>query len=172
MEKKDYQQIFETHRDKIWRFAMRILEDKLLAEDVMQDVLIRCWKHENELAGMDNPGAWMMRVTRNLCIDKIRKMRKVNIVEIDNAYSAQSENPTPLKSMVISDLMDSLKKLIDELPSKQKMVFHLREIEGMAYQEIGEILDMTLADVKVNLHRARKKIQLQLTKVDSYGLSE
>lgn len=171
MQTESFQQIFNKEREKIYRFALRILEDPLIAEDVRQEVLVKCWKHEKELQVMDNPAAWMMRVTRNLCIDKLRKIKRKAHVDLEEAHGLAGEEPHPGRSTEISDLMTTLKTILETFPEKQKMVFHLREIEGMAYKEIGEILEMNLDDVKVNLHRARKKMQYQLSKVDSYGLS-
>lgn len=171
MQKESFQQIFNREREKIYRFALRILADPLKAEDVRQEVLVKCWKHEKELQDMDNPAAWMIRVTRNLCIDKLRKIKRKAYVDLDEAHGVVGEDPHPGRSTEISDLMSTLKTILETFPEKQKMVFHLREIEGMAYKEIGEILRMSLDDVKVNLHRARKKMQHQLSMVDSYGLS-
>ena len=171
MQREEFQEIFDRERDKTYRFALRILNDPVKAEDVMQDLLVKCWKHEKELMDMENPAAWMMRVTRNLCIDTIRKVKRKNTFDLDHAATLTEQDPTPGQSTVVSDLMEKLKAILNTFPEKQKMVFHLREIEGLAYKEISDVLELSLDEVKVTLHRARKKMQKQLLMVDSYGIS-
>ena len=68
--------------------------------------------------------------------------------------------------------MQILREMLETLPSKQKMVFHLREIEGMQYKEIADTLDLTNDEVKINLFRARQKMKEKLLRIDSYGLSK
>jgi RNA polymerase sigma-70 factor (ECF subfamily) len=120
---------------------------------------------------MANPGAWMMRVTKNLCIDKIRTQRTTTDLEAVS-YSVQAHDPVPDRAAEMSDLMKILKETVDTLPPKQKLVFHLREIEGMQYKEISEILNITVDEVKINLFRARQKVKEKLLRTESYGLSK
>jgi RNA polymerase sigma-70 factor (ECF subfamily) len=113
----------------------------------------------------------MMRVTKNLCIDKIRARRST--ADLDAvSFSIESHDPAPDRETESGDLMAILKEMLETLPPKQKMVFHLREMEGLQYKEISDILDITGDEVKINLFRARQKIKEKLLKIDSYGLSK
>ncbi len=62
-------------------------------------------------------------------------------------------------------------KVIETLPQKQKEIYHLREIEEMTYQEIAEILSISLAEVKIGIFRTRKKIRDNINKIEAYGLA-
>ena len=165
-----YETLFREYHDRLFRLARRIVGDSALAQDVVQEVHIKCWKHRDKLESLSNPGAWMMRVTRNLSIDKIRSRKQTT--ELDSvAYSAPSSNATPDHSAEMANMMEILKEAVKTLPEKQQAIFQLREIEGLQYKEIGEALEISVDEVKVNLFRARKKIRQSLISANNYGLS-
>jgi RNA polymerase sigma-70 factor (ECF subfamily) len=112
-----------------------------------------------------------MRVTKNLCIDKIRAQKSTTDLDAV-AYTVRSHDPKPDNAAEVSDLMKVLHEMMETLPPKQKLVFHLREIEGMQYKEISEVLNITVDEVKINLFRARQKIKDKLISIESYGLSK
>lgn len=169
MQAEDFQQLFFRNQDRLYRFALRIVRDTAVAEDVVQEVLIKCWKSNEKISELQNPDAWLLRVTKNLAIDKIRAS-KYQTTDLEHAKELKDRGPDPGRQTVNEDLMALLRKLLERLPEKQRMIFHLREIEGLAYKEICEAMGLSLQDVKVTLHRARKKIKDQLVTADSYGL--
>ena len=67
--------------------------------------------------------------------------------------------------------MSLMKQVLTTLPAKQQEVFHLREVEDMSYQDIAETCGLTESDVKVNIHRARKKVKEAMQKIDAYGIA-
>lgn len=171
MQAEKYEVLFGESKNRLYRFALRIVKDDLMAEDVVQEVHVKCWQNKDAVESMTNPAAWMMRVTKNLCIDKIRAQRATTDLDAVS-YSVQSYDPVPDRAAEVSDLMQVLRGMLDTLPPKQKLVFHLREIEGMQYKEISEILNITVDEVKINLFRARQKVKEKLTSIESYGLSK
>jgi RNA polymerase sigma-70 factor (ECF subfamily) len=171
MRTEKYETLFGEYKDRLYRFALRIVKDDLLAEDVVQEVHVKCWQNKDTVEAMSNPGAWMMRVTKNLCIDKIRAQRSTTDLDAV-AYSVKAHDPVPDKITEMGDLMNVLRATLEDLPPKQKLVFHLREIEGMQYKEISDVLSITVDEVKINLFRARQKVKEKLIKVESYGLSK
>ncbi len=120
------------------------------------------------LGEIKNHEAWVMRITRNQCLDWVKMNRFTLLPE-------EHENkPDQLKAdhnMLMEDQQMWLDKVLNGIPEKQQEVFHLREIDGMSYQEISEIMSLNLSDVKVNLHRARTKIRESLQKIEAYGIA-
>jgi RNA polymerase sigma-70 factor (ECF subfamily) len=171
MQTEKYEVLFGEFKNKLYRFALRIMKDELLAEDVVQEVHVKCWQNRESVENIANPGAWMMRVTKNLCIDKIRAQKSTTDLDAV-AYTVRSHDPKPDNAAEVSDLMKVLHEMMETLPPKQKLVFHLREIEGMQYKEISEVLNITVDEVKINLFRARQKIKDKLISIESYGLSK
>lgn len=170
MQQTTYETLFREYQDRIYRVARRMLSDDALAQDVVQEVHIKCWKNREGLAEMSNGGAWLMRVTKNLCIDKIRARKETS--QLDSvAYAAPASGPTPYQTAEVQNMMAILKETLNTLPEKQKLIFHLREMEGLQYKEIAEVVDVTVDEVKVNLFRARNKIREKLISASNYGLS-
>lgn len=120
------------------------------------------------LQKVDNTEAWAMRITRNQCFDWV-KTNRFTILPRE-----QEEEPDQVKAdhdTLMGDQQKWLALVLETLPQKQQEVFHLREIDGMTYQEISEILSLNLSEVKVNLHRARSKVRSVLQKIEAYGIA-
>ncbi|MGB3078170.1 MAG: sigma-70 family RNA polymerase sigma factor [Saprospiraceae bacterium] len=169
MNAEQYEAIFHKMKDKLYRYALRFVKDGESAEDVVQDVMYKLWQKRQEVDTIENLEAWMMVLTRNRALDILRKV-KDNQVNIDEAYSVSDQAPIPDKIMETADLMTQLNACLDQLPEKQRTVFHLREIEQMTYEEICTMTGFNLDDVKVSLFRSRKHIQRMLSKINTFGL--
>ncbi len=155
-------------KDKLYRFALRIVRDGQEAEDIVQDIMIKVWNKRESWAEWASMEAMCMRMTRNLSIDRTRgKHRK--LVEIPEGFDTPSSDATPDQTASSRDLMQKIQDLIDRLPEKQKMVIQLREIEGYTYKEIAEMLEIPLSQVKVNVHRARIFLKKEILKSSEYG---
>lgn len=149
-------------KDKLYRFAIRILANDVDAEDVVQETFVKVWQKSEQLQDIENKEAWCMTVTRNLAIDKIRARKKTDSKDIDLFHHLSDAGPTP---DVITENKESLSIVmatLDKLPDHQKQIIHLRDIEGYTYREIGEITGYSEEQVKVNLFRARQKLKIEL----------
>ncbi|HJW29207.1 MAG TPA: sigma-70 family RNA polymerase sigma factor [Saprospiraceae bacterium] len=169
MTTEQYETIFYKMRDKLYRYAMRFVRDAASAEDVVQDVMFKLWQKREEADHIDNLEAWLMVLTRNRALDVLRK-DKGDQVSVDEAFGVSDQNPLADRQMENSDLMKQLNSCLEQLPDKQRQVFHLREIEQMTYEEIAQVTGFNLDDVKVSLFRARKQIQRLLSKINTFGL--
>ena len=157
-------------KNKLFRFALRFLGNEEEAKDVVQEVLIRVWKGRDQMNEVQNWEAWCMRITKNLSLDRIRSMSRRHTHPIEEVYSVHQETPSPHESTEIKESMNRISQFIAALPEKQRQVIHLRDIEGYTYNEICEILELDMNQVKVNLFRARNAVREKLTKINAYGL--
>jgi RNA polymerase sigma-70 factor (family 1) len=156
-------------KDKLFRFALRIVGNPMEAEDVVQEVFIKLWKNKTKLDEINNLEAWCMSVTRNLSIDKVRsKFRRET--ELPEGIDWKDNNISPHKNAELSDAVARVRKLMQQLPESQRQVMELRDIEELSYQEVADALELSMEQVKVYLHRARKTIREQLIQSESYGL--
>ena len=139
------------------------------AEDVTQEVLIRTWRNIGKFK-FYAAKSWMMRTTHNLCIDYLRKNKrlKYNEIQIDEDYhdtipdSDLSGHPEKQADKIITD--ETIKSAIENLPEKLRSPFVLYELQGFKYKEISKVLDVPLNTVRVNILRARKQLQKELRK--------
>lgn len=144
-----------------------MLKNRLDADDVTQEVMIRIW---NNLDNFDLGSAksWIMKTTHNLCLDYLRR-RKVNSQReyINNEGDELTiKAPHYLSDPEITTRREMLKErinsAIEQLPDMLKEIFIMYEIQGFKYKEISEVINIPLNSVKVYLLRARKKMQEEL----------
>lgn len=136
----------------------------MVAEDVVQEVLVKVWKKKAELEAIDNLEAWCMTVTRNLSLDKLRRKKK-HMDSVDDHYDIADKNMSPYRSLQSDDTMSMIREAIEALPETQQQIVHLREIEGYSYQEIADITGYKIEKVKVYLHRARIALRAKLSNI-------
>ena len=157
-------------KNKLFRFAFRLLGSSEEAKDVVQEVFIKVWNGREQLGEIQNLEAWCMRITKNLSLDRLRQQHRQATDSIENGFQVQHSDLSPLENIEINESMKRIGDLMAALPDKQRQVMHLRDIEGYSYQEICEILEIDMSQVKVNLFRARNSVREKLQKFETYGL--
>jgi RNA polymerase sigma factor (sigma-70 family) len=143
-------------QDNLLRLAYSMLHNKEEAEDVAQEIMLRLWKRKESLNELDNLKAFALKITKNLCLDKI-KLRKKVVGEIENmAIISQNRNPEEIleTANTVATFFDILKML----PEQQQLIVHLRNVEGLSFEEIEAITELNINVIRVTLSRARKSI--------------
>ncbi|MCX8491333.1 MAG: RNA polymerase sigma factor [Cyclobacteriaceae bacterium] len=167
-------EVFETRvlptKNKLFRFAFRLLGSSEEAKDVVQEVMMKVWNGREQMGAIDNMEAWCMRITKNLSLDRLRSKERRITDSMQVGFDVRQEGMTPYEKTEIHESMQRVNELIEALPEKQRQVMHLRDIEGYSYNEICEILELDMSQVKVNLFRARNFVRERLLKVNAYGL--
>jgi RNA polymerase sigma factor (sigma-70 family) len=156
-------------KDKMYRFAQRLLKDEEEAKDIVQEAMIRVWNKREEMHTYLNMEAWCMRIVRNLSLDRI-KSKQYNSDRLDSTYNLSASGATPEQKTETDNTMENIHNFIASLPDKQRQIMQLRDIEGFSYKEIGDILNLDANNVKVNLFRARKSVRENLLNINAYGL--
>ncbi|MFD2035752.1 RNA polymerase sigma factor [Belliella marina] len=154
---------FEAHiwplKSKLYRMAYLWVKDRDVANDMLQQVFEKAWLQRNDLQKMDNPTGWMVRSLKNESLQHFRSNKRLEPlgegeIEFEDEHIEQDENIPEQLKLVFG--------FLEKLPDKQREVFQLREVEGLSYEEIAEYLEVSLDQVKVNLHRARKSLRTYL----------
>lgn len=170
MEFKAFKSQIFPFKDKLYRFALRMVKSEDEANDIVQETMIRVWNNFEKIKNIANPEAWCMTVTKNLALDTLRARKRWNLQSNEEEMLLTDVLPTPAAATEMTDTLSQIHEIISGLPTKQKQVMHLRDMEGYSYEEICEILEINLNQVKVSLHRARRSVREQLIKVEEYGL--
>ena len=144
--------------DKLFRLALSITGNRQDAEDVVQDTLLNVWKKKDEWESIDNWEAYCYRSTRNIAIDKI-SLKENQPVAWDDTYDEPDAGISAQERLEEEEHLLLLENVIRRLPEKQQTVFQLREVEDLNYKQIAEVMNISEAQVKVNLFRARQKIK-------------
>lgn len=153
-------------KDKLFRLALRICLNRQEAEDIVQDTLVKVWNMRDGWHEIQNIETFSMKVCRNLALDKVEKKERHN-VSLDETVHDRADTSQAQDSLLIRQQQyDSISRIIESLPEKQRVTVQLRDIEGKSYQEIADIMGITVADVKVNIFRARQTIKDRFLKQD------
>lgn len=152
---------FEAHiwplRGRLYRMVYLWTKDRDLAEDLLQNVFTKTVERQTELQNHPNLGGWLVKSLKNEALMHFRKANRMSGLE------GTEELPQPeSQSLESREQHQQIFGLVEQLPQKQKDVFLLREVEEMSYEEIARQLEITLDQVKINLHRARKAVREKL----------
>jgi RNA polymerase sigma factor (sigma-70 family) len=169
MDATDFKKVVFPLSGKLYHFACLLLKDKNEAEDAIQEVYLKLWKIRDSIGGFDSLEAFAMKVTRNWCLDRLKAKKPVYIEGYNAWYDRRSEDADPHRTMENKDKLNLLYALFNKLPEQQRHILQLREIEGLEFEEIGEIMDMQVNAIRVNLSRARNRIKEEMIKYESNG---
>ncbi|MBR5206176.1 MAG: RNA polymerase sigma factor [Alistipes sp.] len=164
---KIYTELITELRDTLYRLSLSILGDSAEAEDVMQDVCERAWRTRDTLAEQSYPRAYVCRMAHNLAIDRLRQLQRRPSVSIEHSAMFSNDGEAQSNNRDIAALTRSI---ISQLPEKQRLAIHLRDVEGYEFEEIGEVLGIDETSVRMNLSRARKSVRTQLIEAMNYGV--
>lgn len=145
--------------DKLFRLALRITMVREDAEDMVQEALLRVWRTMQQGEEIENVEAFAVTACRNLCLDLMEKRQHRDTLFDPEQHESLASDPSPHEQMEAAEKYESISRLINQLPEKQKTAIQLRDIEGHSYRDIAQIMNISESDVKVNIHRARQTIK-------------
>ncbi|MFO7924724.1 MAG: RNA polymerase sigma factor [Bacteroidales bacterium] len=156
-------------KNKLYRFAYRMLDDSDEAQDAVQEVFIKLWNNRNRLAALNSAEAFSIKIMKNHCLDRIKARRTVSIEQTKSLFFEADEETGVEKQVELKDSLKYIRRLISALPEQQKMIIQLRDIEGYEFDEIEQALDISVNTIRVNLSRARKSIRDNYIKAVNNG---
>lgn len=157
-------------KDKMFRLALRITLNRAEAEDVTQDILLRVWEQRESLGELRSLEAYVLTAVRNLALDRVAKTDNANVSLDDVQTDALDSAPRPDEDMEQQESLKRVREIMSGLPEAQRTALQLREIEGHSYRETADIMNVSEANVKVLIFRARQAVKNQIDKIENYGL--
>lgn len=177
---KDYsafEEIVERYSPKAMRLALKITKNRDDAQDVLQDTFVSVYKNINSFRGDSAISSWIYRICTNFALMKLRSKK------IDNQSDSIDENPNmdidkltehshseddwsqkADKILLRKELREKLDQAIDKLPDEYRIVFIMKDVDGMSNEEISKDLNLTIPAVKSRLHRARLFLRKEISK--------
>ena len=160
---------YQSHVDKVLYHLAPDWQDRA---DLAQEVWIRVYRNIKRLNEPEKFRGWLSRIATNLFYDELRKRKRVAhplsldaprmLEDGEMDWEIASADPGPDEELTTVEFYDQLREAIADLPEVFRTTIVLREIEGMAYEEIAEITGVSLGTVKSRIARARQRLQFQL----------
>jgi RNA polymerase sigma factor (sigma-70 family) len=151
-------QLYKQYSNAMYSATVRMLGNNEDAEDALQDAFVNAFKHLKKFDGRVTFGAWLKRITINVCLNKLRK-KQLKWLELDFDIPDQKEE----EEFKIDS--EALNAAIEKLPSGCKTVFTLKAFEGYKHEEIAQHLNISLSTSKSQFVRAKKLLNFSLKKL-------
>ena len=164
-----FESAVQRHQRKVFTFARYLLSNREEAEDVTQEVLVRLWNHLDAVAP-ERLGGWLLKVTRNLCYDRMRTLRSAGrflsaTPSASDMEDVPARQPDPEILAGSSQIGRRIVEAMGQLSEPQRSAVILREVQGLSYREIADALELTESTVRVTLHRGRRALRQRLEEV-------
>ena len=169
-----FDKLAALYQKKIYALSFNLTRNAMDAEDVTQEVLLTLFKKIHTFQGRSAFSSWVYRITVNTAYMKLRSKKKEKSISIEELYPAfsgagfqqekiqdWSEHTESL--LFANETRETIQKAVDLLPDKEKVVFLLRDVEGLSTEEVSEVLELTIPAVKSRLHRARLFLRKKLS---------
>ena len=155
-------ELIRRHQDRLFHLAYRLLKNRAEAEDAVQEVFIKAYKHASRFEPRSTVSAWLHRITANHCLNRLRQHDPLNALKEDEAEAICDPGANPLEALEEQDLTRRLEELLTALPEKQRRALVLKRFAGLSYQEIAATLGISAAAVDGLLKRARQFLRASL----------
>ena len=163
-----FEGLIERHQSLVAGTIARMLGSNSDVEDIAQQVFIRVWKSSGRYVARAKFTTWLLKITRNLVFNELRRLKRHALVPLQTEPGAE-EMPLPDQlarapdaSLLETELQQAIERAIGQLPESQRMALILRRYEEMSYEQIAEILDLSVPAVKSVLFRARTELRERL----------
>ncbi len=143
--------------DTLYRIAFYILESRSEAEDAVQEAYLKLWERRDALDGVQNPKGYAVRMTRNICTDRIRRASRLSFPE--NLPEPACPQPPAEEAMDARKRLDNVLEAVKALPERHRCILILRTVEGLPYDEISRRTGMNELTCRVLLSQARSKLK-------------
>ena len=165
-----YNQLVNRFKDRLLNFIYRFVNDLDLAEDLVQDTLLKLYTHKDSYQEIAKFSTWLYTIAANLARTELRKKKRrktFSVTELsreDREFIIASSDVDPSEDLSSQNFEKSVQRALAELPDDFKTIIILRDIQELSYDEISKIVDVPLGTVKSRINRGRVKLQQLLKK--------
>lgn len=164
MKSSEFKILLLPFSSRLYRLAYGLLGNREEAEDAVQEVYLKLWKMRDDLGKYKSLEALSVRITRNLCLDQLRRRKTTREAHEQEEMETRIETEDPSDKLLNQERSEIINRLINELPEPQRSLVYFRHIEGKEYHEIESLMDMNQNAIRVSISRARKQLKEMLQK--------
>jgi RNA polymerase sigma-70 factor (ECF subfamily) len=181
-DRDEFSKLVDGYSGMIYRLALKMVGNPADAEDVLQNTFLKAFQHIGEFEARSSLSTWLYRVGANEALMLIRKRRPETVLSVIGSEETEQEDFYPAQltdwcclpeeEFLSSESKEALDQAVQHLPENLRIVFILRDIEGLSIQETGDALDLSETNVKTRLLRARLRLREELSKYYSERLNK
>jgi RNA polymerase sigma-70 factor (ECF subfamily) len=169
-----FEQLVKRYDRRLFRIAQSVTHNREDSQDAVQEAFLKAYQHLGDFRGESTFSTWLIRITLNQSLMKLRKQRRTREVSLDEDFATDKEGvlprevidwaPNPEQRYGTSELRHILMKTIKELRPILRAVFVLQDLEGLSTNQTAEVLNLSQSAVKSRLWRARLQLRERLNK--------
>ncbi len=152
---------------RLYPMVVRLLGNHDQAKDAVQDVMLKLWNKRKQLSNHPNINGFVFLTAKNYCLDLLKKSRP-SVSSIDSSLSFFTDSSVQ-QPMEYEELKTAIRSILKSLPAQQAEVLVMRDLDGLEFNEIAELMNLKVEHVRVLLSRARRQVAKQLQTTFSYG---
>jgi RNA polymerase sigma-70 factor (ECF subfamily) len=157
---------FEAYYQRISRYIMSMVRDTAEAEDLTQETFLRAHRHRNSLKDERAQTAWLYRIATHVCLDRLRQYARrapsESEADIEEVDLAEPDGPSLQQIIERDEMSECIQRYLNRLSDSYRAVILLHDLHELTALEIAQLLDDSLATIKIRLHRARLKLRTAL----------
>jgi RNA polymerase sigma-70 factor (ECF subfamily) len=171
-DRAEFARLVEDYSPMIYRLGLKMLNNPQDAEDILQETFIKAYRHIGNFDGRSSISTWLYRIATNEALMSIRRKRPETIsFDVPSVYDTEPQEPLqivdwcclPEDEFLTSEGRARLDEAANRLPTSLRVVFILRDIEGLSTRETAEVLEISEMAVKTRLSRARLRLREDLS---------
>ena len=167
---RSFEELIARFSEKVLHLAMRLTRNEADAEEVVQEVFLSVFRRIELFEGKAALSSWIYRITANTSFMRLRKRKQHAAVSIEDVQPGVRESWTSGRSdeadtnylSTRHELRSALQQAVERLPEEYRMIFVMRDVDGLSNEEVGDVLGMSVAAVKSRLHRSRLMLRKKL----------
>ncbi|MBZ0268606.1 sigma-70 family RNA polymerase sigma factor [bacterium] len=170
-----FRELLERHQGRVYHHALRLMGNAEDAEEVLQDTFLKVFRHLDRFEERSRFSTWIYRIATNEALMRLRKARRAREVSLDERMERDGGEwvgdeirdfaRTALDHAMDAEIREALQETLAELPPEYRVVFTMRDIDGLTNAEVADVLDLSVPAVKSRLHRSRMYLRNRLSHV-------
>ena len=162
-DRRAFEELVRTQQHRVYGLALRMLGNAAEAQDVAQEAFLRAHRGLADFRGDARLSTWLYQIVSRLCLNRLAGSERRLARHGEEALAQVPDaRPGPDQALERGELEEALHRAIAELPEERRIVVVLRDVEGLAYEEIAEVLELPVGTVRSRLHRARLDLKEKL----------
>ncbi len=173
-ELRAFEELILQHEKIVYNLALRMMKQSEDAKDISQEVFLKAYRNIRNFDERSRFSTWLYRITTNTCIDELRKRQKKPSLSIEEEMDGEeggmlrqiaAAGDTPEESLLRTEQKSEILQALNKLSPEHRTIVVFRDVQGLSYEEIAEILEIGLGTVKSRISRGRAQLKQEILKI-------